>query len=249
MIRVLLVDDELPVHEAFDIMLDWHEFGFEKPDSAYDASTALDMMRTTRYDVVITDISMPEMNGIEFMNTLRATNKHVEIIVITGYSYIDYAQQSIRCGVTDYLLKPIDRHELSETLLRVAKKLSMTHDNGNDEYAEDFISQNKGLIEKVCALIDACFRQQLSVSSIAGRLCVHPGYLGQLFRKTTGETISCRINRRRIEWIKHSISIEKMPTNEIIYKAGYNNTNYFYRKFHEMEGKSFSQWKDEQEKA
>ena len=48
MIRVLLVDDELPVHEAFDIMLDWHEFGFEKPDSAYDASTALDMMRTLR---------------------------------------------------------------------------------------------------------------------------------------------------------------------------------------------------------
>ena len=122
-LRILLVDDEQPVHEAINLMLNWQTLGYLPPDSAMDGAAALDLMKKQRYDVVMTDICMPNMNGLAFMRELRQMNQQVQILVMTAYDQFSYAQEALRCGARDLFLKPLDRHELEARLKELADEL------------------------------------------------------------------------------------------------------------------------------
>lgn len=121
--RVFLADDEIVVREGIRESFPWSETPYVLVGEAPDGEMALPMIRDTNPDIVITDIKMPFMDGIELCKTLRAQMPWIGIIVLSGYDEFEYARQCIQLGVREYLLKPINAEELRTVLDKVSSQL------------------------------------------------------------------------------------------------------------------------------
>ena len=122
MIRTLLVDDEYYIRERLKIMLDWESLGFTVVGEAENGRQALERLNETSAQLLLIDIKMPEMSGLELAKEIHETHPHVFIIILTGFNTFEYARQAIQYGVSSYLLKPIDRAELKEQLCLLKRK-------------------------------------------------------------------------------------------------------------------------------
>lgn len=117
--RVLVIDDEEIVHRSVGKIL--ARAGLSST-SAFTAKEALEHLGEERFDLVITDLMMPEMNGIELLQELKGAGIQVPIIMITGYPTIATALQAMRCGARDYLAKPFTRKELLSPVMRALRQ-------------------------------------------------------------------------------------------------------------------------------
>ena len=131
--KVFLADDEVVVREGIRESFPWEESGYTLVGEAPDGEMALPMIRDTNPDIVITDIRMPFMDGIELCRILRAQMPWIAIIVLSGYEEFEYARQCIQLGVREYLVKPINSENLREALDKV--KLQLTDERKTLEHA------------------------------------------------------------------------------------------------------------------
>lgn len=113
MFKALIVDDELYTRQGLKILINWEELGFEICGQAENGEQALELIKTIKPDLVITDIKMPLMNGLEL---IQKVNEDIELdmkfIVLSGYNDFQYAKKAMRFGVKNYVLKPIEQEEL-----------------------------------------------------------------------------------------------------------------------------------------
>ncbi|KAA8782953.1 two-component system response regulator YesN [Paenibacillus sp. 4624] len=124
MYKVLLVDDEPFAIEGLQLLIDWRKFGFEINGVCTNGEEAVEAIRTSKPDLVVTDIHMPAMNGLELIEEARRLGHDSTMFVITsGYSDFNYARQAIRLGVSNYLTKPVDTLEADDMLARLAQEL------------------------------------------------------------------------------------------------------------------------------
>lgn len=124
MYRVFIVDDEPFIIDGLYDVVDWAAFGLEITGSAENGLEALEALRDTPADIVITDISMPEMTGLELIRELRGLKPGLKFIVLSGFNEFDYIKEGLRLGIENYLLKPINFDELQETLAGTVEKLN-----------------------------------------------------------------------------------------------------------------------------
>ena len=122
--KVFLVDDEIVIREGIRESFPWEETPYTLVGEAPDGEMALPMIRDTNPDIVITDIKMPFMDGLELCRTLRMQMPWISIIVLSGYDEFEYARQCINLGVREYLLKPINSADLKEVLDRVSNQIN-----------------------------------------------------------------------------------------------------------------------------
>ncbi len=119
--RAILVDDEVFARKGLLGLIPWAKLGFEVVGEAEDGEDAYALIETVRPDVVVTDIRMPALDGLELIRKVRESgNDKTKFIIISGYGDFKYAQQAVRYDVSDYLLKPIDENELAAALLKIA---------------------------------------------------------------------------------------------------------------------------------
>lgn len=119
MFKVLIVDDEPFIRLGLRKMINWEEEGFSIVGEARNGIEALNIVNSEEIDLVITDISMPKMDGISFINKLRKYDQNIKIVFLTGYREFEYAKQGISLGVKEYLLKPINPTELLNLLRNI----------------------------------------------------------------------------------------------------------------------------------
>ncbi len=124
MYKLLIVEDELILRTGLASYIDWHKYGFELIGEASNGLEAQNFIRENAVDVVITDIKMPVMSGLELVKWLKEQYAHVEVIIISGYDDFEFARQAIRSGVREYLLKPLNLQELYKTIERVSEELN-----------------------------------------------------------------------------------------------------------------------------
>ncbi|WNQ10459.1 response regulator [Paenibacillus aurantius] len=124
MYKVLLADDEHMVTTGLRTLIDADADGFTVIGEAEDGMQALILAEELTPDLIITDVRMPVMDGLTFMKELQRKSHRAEIIVVSGYGEFEYAQQAIRCGAADYLLKPVDSDYLLEVLGRFRDKFN-----------------------------------------------------------------------------------------------------------------------------
>lgn len=122
-IKVLVVDDEENTRKLIKKCVDWDELGINIAGEASSGQEALDMLENVNYDIVITDIRMQFMDGLEFSKKASERYPHIKIIVLTAYEEFEYAKQGIKIGINDFLLKPIKRSELRESVASVKNKI------------------------------------------------------------------------------------------------------------------------------
>ena len=124
-LRVLIADDEIWIRENLKKIIDWDSYGLELLPMAADGEEAVNLMETLPADIVITDINMPYLSGVELMHRLIEKWPHAAIIVLSGYSDFKYVHEALLAGAVDYMLKPVDQGRFVEVLEKaIAKVLS-----------------------------------------------------------------------------------------------------------------------------
>lgn len=122
MLRVIVSDDEKKVSQLICHLGEWERLGMEVVGVAQNGIEALDLLKRFDAHILITDIRMPGCDGLELIKRAKEISPNTEFVIISGYRYFEYAQTAIRYGVSDYLLKPINKKELNDTLERIAER-------------------------------------------------------------------------------------------------------------------------------
>lgn len=131
-IRVLIVDDEYMVRGLLRRCVDWEEIGMEIVGEASCAHEALELVDKLKPDIIYTDICMPYMDGIELSRLVFEKNPEIKIIVLTGYEEFEYAKRSVKLGIADFLLKPIDNEEIRKSALCMKEKIRSERMHSNE---------------------------------------------------------------------------------------------------------------------
>lgn len=123
MYKVMIAEDEEFILEGIANLIDWESFGIQVTHLAVNGQEALKKWEEEAVDIIITDITMPIMDGLELIQQIREKDTRVRIIIISGYDEFEYARRAISMGVDDYILKPIDDEELTKVLQRALERL------------------------------------------------------------------------------------------------------------------------------
>ncbi|MBS5063091.1 MAG: response regulator [Hungatella hathewayi] len=161
MYRVIIVDDEDYIRDLLVKNIRNSELGIEVVAVAGDGEEALEQILRLEPDIVITDISMPFMNGLELIRRMQSAGLHTKSVVISGYDEFDYAKQAISLGVKDYLLKPFLPGELAEVLQKMIQEL----DN------QKALQQNMSLLREQASIRAGLAREKLLKDILEGRGC------------------------------------------------------------------------------
>ncbi len=122
MLKVLIADDEIHICRLIIALVNWEELDMEVIGTAKDGLEALALVQSEKPDILITDIRMPGISGLELIEKVKEVDPKIEVVIISGYAQFDYAQTAIKIGVNDYLLKPISKTDLRDTLVNIGKR-------------------------------------------------------------------------------------------------------------------------------
>ena len=153
--KVFLVEDEVSTREGIRDNVDWRAMGFELCGEAPDGEIALPQIETLQPDVLITDIKMPFMDGLQLSKIIREHFAWMKIIIISGHSDFQYAQTAIKLGVTEYLLKPVSLQDLQIVLAKVAVTLDQ------EESERIYLKRLRGQVEDNLSLLREKFLMRL----------------------------------------------------------------------------------------
>lgn len=139
MYKVFLVDDEIVVREGIRSNFPWEKTDFVLAGEAPDGEMALDMLQDIKPDILITDIRMPFMDGLELCRAVSSSMPWMYVIILSGYDDFSYAKEAIKLGVKEYLLKPVSGEELLQVLNRMAERIR--EDNRQQDSMRTFRNQ------------------------------------------------------------------------------------------------------------
>lgn len=145
MLRVMIVDDEPYIRQGLKILIDWQQLGYEIASEAANGSEAVEILKKQTMDVILLDIKMPEMSGIELIEYVaRHGLTKARIVLLSGYYEFDYAKKAIRYGVSEYILKPIQKDELEKCLIEIRSKIEASREESTNHarMAQSMYNQN-----------------------------------------------------------------------------------------------------------
>lgn len=247
MYNVLIADDESSVVTGLCSIIDWNALGFHVRGTAKDGEEALSILMEGGYNLVVTDIRMPGMDGLELAEAVHSRRPSVRMLVISGYSDFNYARSAIKYGVNGYLLKPIDREELMQYVAAIKEELD--RETGDQEFITygGTVFERKmypDIVSRIREYVEQHYAENLNLKTISGVFYMSPVYLGRLYKNATGEAFSDYINKVRIAEVKKKLMLDASKMSDIVKKSGYNSQEYFYRAFRKYEGISFAEYKD-----
>jgi two-component system response regulator YesN len=248
---ILIVDDEPRTRQGLKKMLEAWSAGRFQLCAAADGNEALAFLNSQTVHLVITDIRMPEMNGLEFLQAFHTKHNKPAVIILSGYSEFDYAQEAIRLGVLNYLLKPINKQKLIEA---VEKALEVQEKEQRTEIMQRAFDsqlvqikqedhQTRSPIKEAMQYVDANLKGQLSLREVADHVHLNPSYFSALFKDQTQVTFSEYVTRSRIQNAKHLLIHTDLPITEVAEEVGYQTAKYFIKLFKEYEGITPSQYR------
>ncbi|URN95389.1 MAG: response regulator [Candidatus Pristimantibacillus lignocellulolyticus] len=123
MLTAMIVDDEILSVKMMESIVDWSSLGIDIVSTAQNGLEALDLYYKHKHDVIISDIKMPKLNGLEFVKKIKEININTEFILISAYADFDYVKKAIELGCSNYILKPVDEFELVRTVKIITTKI------------------------------------------------------------------------------------------------------------------------------
>lgn len=215
MLKVLIVEDEEIIRRGLVYTIDWMSMDCMVVGAAEDGREGLAMLQENDVDIVIADIIMPNMTGIEMLEAARNLPvKPFNSIILTSYATFDYAHKALHLQVADYLLKPVDEDELRNTIKRIKKGmeeskvyLKMIALNQKKEleklvdwdiYLNEDTLKNSYVTQALYKIRDH-YHEKISIDSIAEELDVSASYLSRKFKEATEQTFLEILMRYRIQ--------------------------------------------------
>lgn len=241
-IKLLICDDEKPTLELIESIIDWKALGITHILKALNGISALEIIKTSHPDILITDIIMPGMDGLELINCIRKENTFMQIIILSAFSEFEYAQKAIGYGVKGYLLKPLDEEKLEkmikESITEITLHTSMIPIDDNISTID-----KSRYIRKAKEYIYSNYNENINLDAICSFSGISKNYFCNLFKVETGLSIWDYLTKYRMEKAKEFIANSDMKNYEIAYKVGYENPSYFSKIFRKYTGISPSDFR------
>lgn len=258
---ILIVDDEPRTRQGLKNMLESWSGGRYEVLTAEHAPQAMELLAKEPVVLLISDIRMPEISGLSLVERLSAAEAEGEagaayrpaVILISGYAEFEYAQQAIQLGVVNYLLKPIRREKLIDTVERAlqigeersrATLLARMMDRKLLEAAGELNSVAEP-VKEALRYVEEHLDQGIGLRDAAQHVHLNPSYFSVLFKEQMGMTFIEYVTRLRIQKAKELLLQTKLPVGEIAERVGYQTTKYFNKVFKEYEGHSPGSYRNE----
>lgn len=238
--ELLLVDDERVPRESLAAYFPWEKYGFHICGQAADGKEALGILSRQTVHVVLSDIQMPVMDGLELAREIYAQGKQQVVILLTAYGEFEYAQKAIEYGVRNYLVKPSGFKEIGSVFSKVKEELDVRY--GVLASRPEATSDS----DIIAIVYDYLHReyQTASLGKLAQRLYLSEPYLSQLIIQKTGSHFSALLQVVRMEEACRLLLDENEKIYNIGLMVGYNSPGNFTRAFKNCYGMSPSEFRE-----
>ena len=243
MLKVLIVDDETVVRRGIVLGLDWAAMDCVVVGEAANGEEGLAAAERYSPNLIITDVRMPRMDGIEMMRRLREQDCTAHFIVLTAYDEFDYARSALRYGAADYLLKPFRDQDLVAAIARVREK------EGAARPAEDTLLLPKGdkskyVLQTLNYIAEHYADADINIATIARHIGISEGHLSHVFKKETNYTALGYLTQYRIHTARKLLRDCRYKVYEVAEMVGYRDVAYFGSTFKKLTGMSPSEYQD-----
>lgn len=238
MYKVIIVDDEKNIRERMAKFLPWDEFDFEVIGTAKDGLAALELVKSLEPDLILSDIKMPNIDGIQLAEQLHRHYPEVVTVFISSYNEFELAQKAIRFNVKGYLLKPVMKNDFRELmsglskqgLFQVSKEVLKVQVHKPENTSEYMDKARKYLFEH--------YAENITLKDVADELYIHEAYFSKLFNQEIGEGFNAFVNGIRIERAKEQLMFSNKQLKDISNEVGFSSSSYFNRVFKQKVGVS-----------
>lgn len=257
MYKVAIIDDEPIIVEGLAKTMPWEKWNMQVIGFAYDGKEGLSLIRRERPDIIISDINMPQLDGLKMIAGLKSEFPNMQIVILTGYREFEYAREAISLGVTRFLLKPSKMSELEEAMDSVTAKLVKLGISG-EERPLDESAQNEGaeeeilynneansfIVKNALEYIRENYKEKLRLSDVADQIYVSQWHLSKLLNKQMGQNFSEILNGIRMEKAKELLKDPSLRISDIAEEVGFLDLAHFSRVFKKMEGMSANEYRN-----
>lgn len=244
MLKVLVVEDEEMIRKGIVLSEDWAALDCVVVGEAANGEEALEAVERLHPSLIITDLKMPKMDGLEMLRRLREQGNNAYVIILTAYDSFEYAQSALRLGAVDFLLKPFHDGDLEQAINTLRRRLE-----AGREADVPILGVKKGDKSRyVLAAMDYIGEHYndpgISVGSIAEHLGLSEGHLSHTFKKETDYTPLNYLTRFRIHKAMELLREGSLKVYQVAEQVGYRDITHFSATFKKLVGVSPSEYQD-----
>ncbi|MBE7045285.1 MAG: response regulator [Ruminococcaceae bacterium] len=249
MYKLLIAEDEKIIRNGLAKGIEWERAGFEVVFLAENGQKAIDYIRKNPVDAVMLDIRMPVLDGLQVAEILSKEYPDIKIVILSGYASFSYAQQAIRCGVSEYLLKPVKNDDILATMSRIRQKIEQERSEAESFSSEPELLAVKGIkiagiILRAKNYIDKNYMHALSLTDMSDYLQMNDTYFSMLFKSEMGITFKDYLTAVRITKAKSLLVNEEIKINKVAEMVGYGDYRSFCKIFRRETGSSPSEYRE-----
>ncbi len=242
--RILIAEDEEIARRALRLACEKSGCPVEVVFEAATGRQVIEALGKVKPDIILMDVVMPGMDGLTATRTIHELYPTTKIAIISAYDKFDYAQEALRAGAVDYLLKPVRTEQLVALLRKLCAELdaesarqvtaSVTQEEETTEQFQG--SQHYAVLKRAEAYIKENYARGITLEQVAFHVDMAPTYFSRIFKQETGCTFVEYLTRIRLEEAKRLLRTTKLPIAEIGYAIGYQGANYLAEVFKATEG-------------
>ncbi|MBN2659309.1 MAG: response regulator [Spirochaetales bacterium] len=244
MYTLLLVDDEYPELEGLQYTVDWKGLGFDLQMATTSATEAMDFLTRQKVAVMVSDISMPVMSGLELFSRAKEFNPSIKALFISGHAEFSYAKRALEENAYGYILKPVDDDELIQKLKQLKRELDENLGDLASIPSEDKKHDESLLIRDIKRIVEEEIEQGVYLKELAVRLGFTANHIGHVFFQETGEHFSTYLTRKRLDKSKILLKNPSLKIYEVADRLGYKTISHFNRVFKRKFGITPGEYRD-----
>ena len=239
MLSVVVAEDEHLVRNSIVRFINENIDGVSVSASFADGSEVLEYLKNHEADIILTDVKMFEVSGLEVAKYICDNNIKTAVIIISAYRDFSYAKTAIDYQVCSYLLKPVMPSDLREALKKAERFLAersaaaKEENVGDEEKQEEKSPDNREsiIMERALKFINENFHKDISLSDVASHVYLSEHYFGSIFKRNKAEGFTKYLNSVRLKEAERLLKTGRYSVKEISRRVGYNNCNYFIKLF------------------
>lgn len=232
---IVIVEDEFRIRQGLGSLINKVNMGCKVIGEAENGYEGLKMIQDLEPDIVITDIQMPKIDGLQMIEQAKEMGAACTFVILSGYADFEYARRGMRLGVKEYLLKPATIFCVKELLVKLAG-------NEEEEACRPEEEEYSGMVKEMIAIMEESYGMRLGLDTFADKFRLTPEYISNVFAKETKMTFSNYLKKVRIEKAKELILSTDMKIYEVACSVGYSDQKYFSKVFKEYTGVSAKQF-------
>ncbi|MBS4210942.1 MULTISPECIES: response regulator transcription factor [Neobacillus] len=238
MYQLVIADDEYEIRHGLVNYFPWNELGFEVIGEAANGKEALELVSEGNADVLLCDIQMPIMTGIEVIKEMHEQKSPVLTVFLSGYQEFHYAQSAIKYGVKNYILKPTNFSEITEAFSQIKKELDQRIPASTQTVSLKLKDDDVDpIINKIKDYVKTNFKNA-TLDEAAQVVYMNPHYVSKYFKQKTDVNFSDFLFQVKMEEAAKLIKEMKYKTYEVSEMVGYSNAKNFTRAFRKYFGVS-----------